>query len=83
MEKIFRSKLFVIIIPIIVLAIGIAAGTLLGLHPKIVAGYTTATTYVFRIKTAIGYWLLALILSIITTLLCVIIRKQYINKSEI
>ena len=83
MEKLLKSKLFIILTPIIVFIVGIGAGYLLGYQPhhRIVGTYTYIE-YHFRIETAIGYWLLALILSIITLLLCVIIRNHYLAKSK-
>ena len=94
MKKFFGSKLFVILMPIITLVIGGVAGWLLGYQPMVkgsVSGWSgeyggstsgkTSTEYLFQLKTASGYWLFAIILSLVVFLLCVIIRKQYINQN--
>ena len=90
MSKILKSKLFVIIVPIIILALGIGAGILLGYQP-VTSGYTsgnmgvsygsTNTKYVFRIETAIGYWMLALIFAITVLFICILIRKLFLNST--
>ena len=87
MKKFFQSKLFVILTPIIVFALGVGAGVLLGFQPT-VSGYSglyggsTGTKYLFRIETAIGYWILALICAVIVLLLCIIIKNHYTAKEK-
>lgn len=86
MKKFFGSKLFVILMPIITLVIGGVAGWLLGYQPMVTSyagsGYgKTSIEDLFQLKTASGYWLFAIILSLVVFLLCVIIRKQYINQN--
>lgn len=90
MNKILKSKLFVIIVPIIVLAIGVGAGIFLGYQPVVsgtVSGTQwgssgrTGTKYVFRIETAVGYWMLALIFAITVLFICILIRKLYLNST--
>lgn len=76
--------------PALTLIIGFIAGWLLGYQPDVSGstnGYvgmyggtitgSTSTTYVFQIKIAIGYWLFALVISLVTLLLCVLIKKQF------
>lgn len=99
MKKFLSSKVFVIVSTILTFVIGGLAGWLLGYQPKVsgsVSGYSTSiggttrgstsTNYVFQIKTACGYWLLALLITFIVLLLCLTIRKLYFNhetKTEI
>lgn len=90
MKKFLKSKPFVVLMPLLIFAIGIAAGVCLGYQP-IVSGRTsgsmgitsgsTSTTFVFHVETAIGYWLLALALAVITLLLCILIRSHYLSKA--
>ena len=95
MKKFFQSKLFVILTPIIVFALGVGAGVLLGFQPRVsgnVSGWSgmyggstsghTGTEYIFRIETAIGYWILALICAVIVALLCIIIKNHYTAKEK-
>lgn len=95
MKKFLSSKLFVILTPILTLAIGGVAGWLLGYQPNITgstSGFvgmyggnvtgSTSTTYVFQMKTAIGYWLLAIAISLVAFLLCVLIRKVYTEHKQ-
>ena len=92
MGKFLSSKVFVIVCTLFTLAIGMIAGWLLGYQPSVsgsVSGHVgmgigstsgkTATEYIFQIKTACGYWLLAILITFIVFLLCITIRKQYIN----
>ena len=85
MKKILSSKLFVALTPIIVLVIGVAASILLGFQPNVSgkigvggAGGTVSTQYDFSWVHASGYCLLAVVLAIITLLICLVLRKQYI-----
>ena len=87
MKKILKSKLFVVLTPIIVFVIGVAAGVLLGFQPSVAGGVGggngyISTKYNFNIETAIGYWLLALVLAAITLLICLVVRKQYISEEK-
>ena len=87
MKSFFASKWFVILTPIIVFALGVGAGVLLGFQPSVsgfsgLYGGTTGTKYVFRIETAIGYWILALICAVIVALLCIIIKNHYTAKEK-
>lgn len=95
MKKIFISKLFLILTPIILFLIGVGAGVLLGFQPSVsgsVSGWSslyggstsgsTSTEFVFRIETAVGYWLLAFIISVVALLLCVMIRNYYLDRAE-
>lgn len=43
---------------------------------------STSTEYIFQIKTAIGYWLMALIISLAVLLLCILIRKVYTAQKQ-
>ncbi len=92
MGKFFGSKIFVFISTFFTFAIGMIAGWLLGYQPVVsgvVSGWSnswggttsgkTSTEYVFQIKTACGYWLLALLISLVVLFLCITIRKLYIN----
>lgn len=92
MGKFFSSKIFVFINTFFTLAIGGIAGWLLGYQPVVsgsVSGWSsswggstsgkTNTEYVFQIKTACGYWLLALLIALVVLFLCITIRKLYIN----
>lgn len=42
---------------------------------------STTTEYLFQIKTACGYWLIALIITFLVLLICILIRKLYIKNS--
>lgn len=92
MGKFFGSKVFVFISTFLTLAIGGVAGWLLGYQPTVsgsVSGWSssfggttsgkTTTQYRFQIKTACGYWLLALLITLVILFLCIIIRKLYNN----
>ena len=88
MSKFLSSKIFVFISTFSTFLIGVIAGWLLGYQPYI-SGYTsgvyiisgsTDTEYVFQIKTAFGYWLLTLLITLVVLFLCIIIRKLYINR---
>lgn len=87
MKKFLASKFFVVICTVFSIAIGGIAGTLLGFQPK-VSGYSTSfggstrTSYEFQIETAGGFWLLALLISFLVMLVCILIRKLYIIKSD-
>ena len=95
MKKFLGSKLFVILTPILIFALGIGAGVLLGFQPSVsgkVSGWSgtyggstsgsTGTVYIFRIETAIGYWILALICAVIVLLLCIVIKNHYAPKEK-
>lgn len=86
MKKFLESKIFVFVSTFLTLIIGGIAGWLLGYQPNTRAdinGFSAVkdvrTKYVFQIKTACGYWLLAIIITFIVLLLCITIRKQYMN----
>ena len=92
MGKFLESKAFVVISTVVTLVIGIIAGVLLGYQPNVtgtVSGFTgsgygstkgqTSTEYVFQFKTACGYWLLALLITLVVLFLCITIRKLYLN----
>ena len=85
-------NIFVIITPLITLALFVGAGFYLGYVPKVtgsVGGYfmttgSTDTEYIFRLKRAIGIWLIGLAISLLVFLICVLIRKIYLcSKSKI
>ena len=95
MKKFLGSKVFVILTPIIIFVLGVVAGVLLGFQPSVqgkVSGWSgtlggvtsgsTATEYIFRIETAIGYWILALICAVIVLLLCIVIKNHYTAKDK-
>ncbi|MCH5152224.1 MAG: hypothetical protein J1F65_06200 [Clostridiales bacterium] len=80
MKKLLSSKLFVILTPIIVLVVGIAAAVLLSLQPNVYGNISggfglVKTQYVFSLMHACAYSLLAVVLSCITLLLCAVLRK--------
>ena len=80
MEKFFRSKFFVILTPIITLAMFFVAGIFLSYIPYVSGkSYTgsgiTYTTYIFRIRNAIGIWLIGIAVSILVLLVCILISK--------
>lgn len=85
MKKILSSKCFVILTPLLTLIMGLGAGWLLSYQSPMrfnrpsddLIGSTLADEYVFQIRVAFGYWLLALIFSLIVLLLCILIKKQY------
>ena len=91
MDKIFKSKIFVIITPIITFFLFLISGWLVSYLPytsgrvfgtMYVEGSTT-TTYVFQLKNAIGIWLIGLAISLLVLLICVLIRKVYLcSKSK-
>ena len=92
MDKIFKSKIFVIITPIITFFLFLISGWLVSYLPytsgsvrshPFVTGSTT-TTYEFRINNAIGIWLIGLAISLLVLLICVLIRKVYLcSKTKI
>ena len=87
MKKFLSSKFFVIICTVVSMAIGGTVGVLMGFQPQ-VSGYSTSfggstyTSYDFRIETACGFWLLALMISFLVMLVCILIRKLYIPKDD-
>ena len=94
MDKIFKSKIFVIITPIITFFLFLISGWLVSYLPYTsgrvygsmygsTSGNTT-TTYEFRINNAIGIWLIGLAISLLVLLICVLIRKVYLcSKTKI
>ena len=97
MDKIFKSKIFVIITPIITFFLFLISGWLVSYLPYTsgrvygtssqyfgsTSGSTT-TTYEFRINNAIGIWLIGLAISLLVLLICVLIRKVYLcSKTKI
>ncbi len=94
MNKFLSSKLFVVLSTSLTLILGIPVGFLLGYQPQVtgsVKGYggggstsgSTSTTYVFSLKTALGYWLLAILLTYVVFLVSMLIRNIYKNKSTL
>ena len=92
MDKIFKSKIFVIITPIITFFLFLISGWLVSYLPYTsgsVSGLyftsgSTTTTYEFRINNAIGIWLIGLAISLLVLLICVLIRKVYLcSKTKI
>ena len=97
MDKIFKSKIFVIITPIITFFLFLISGWLVSYLPYTsgsVYGYSTmyggsttgstTTRYIFRINNAIGIWLIGLAISLLVLLICVLIRKVYLcSKTKI
>ena len=95
MDKIFKSKIFVIITPIITFFLFLISGWLVSYLPYTsgsVFGFgsvgaikgSTTTTYEFRINNAIGIWLIGLAISLLVLLICVLIRKVYLcSKTKI
>ncbi|MDE5562791.1 MAG: hypothetical protein K2J01_04520 [Clostridiales bacterium] len=82
MSKFLGSKTFVLVSTLLTLVIGGIVGRLMGYEP-IVAGYvSTHTKYVFQIRLACGYWLLALIITFVVLLLSITIRNQYTNRID-
>lgn len=91
MKRFLRSRFFIFFNAFISFVVGIIAGLLLAYRPEvsgkvsgggyIVSGYTK-TNYVFDIRAAFGYWLIALVIAISVTLLCIAIRKLYIQSAE-
>lgn len=80
MNKFLSSKILVIFTPIITFIVGFVAGWLLGYQSEAGGYLQTYTEYNFQIRTAIGYWLFALIISLVVLLLCILIKKQYTEK---
>ena len=87
MDKIFKSKIFVIITPIITFFLFLISGWLVSYLPytsgrvygtSVVTSGSTITTYRFRINNAIGIWLIGLAISLLVLLICVLIRKVYL-----
>lgn len=94
MRRFFSSKIFIIVFTLFSFIAGAIAGWLLGYQPKVngtvfgsstmYGGTTTGSTstkYVFQFKTACGYWLIALVATIIVFLLCVLINKAYVGNN--
>ena len=95
MKKFLSSKSFVILSTLVPLIIGGIAGWLLGYQPNVtgeVKGWSTsiggttsgstATEYIFQLKTACGFWLLALLISFLVALVCILIRKLYLQSAN-
>ena len=92
MDKIFKSKIFVIITPIITFFLFLISGWLVSYLPYTtgrvygigISTGSTTTTYEFRIINAIGIWLIGLAISLLVLLICVLIRKVYLcSKTKI
>ncbi len=79
----FKSRAFVVITTMLTLALGIAMGFLLGYKSTVrsTGGSTgiTYNTYSPDLKLALGYWALALMITILVFLICCLIRKVYLN----
>lgn len=88
MEKFLSSKLFVIINTSVSVFLGLVAGYLLGIQPKVYTSSASSygsyirTEYVFSFKTALGYWILALLISFLVMLVCILIRNLYLQKNK-
>ena len=88
MEKIFKSKLFLVLPPAVNLALFWIAGVLLSFDPYVsgrVSNYfggETTTEYIFNIKKAIGIGLIGLAVSLLVLLVCVLIRKITVKAEE-
>ena len=95
MDKIFKSKIFVVVMPIITFLLFLIAGWTLSFLPYTsgeTSGFissmlggtvkgSTTTTYEFRILNAIGIWLIGLAISLLVLLICVLIRKVYLGST--
>lgn len=90
MKRFFSSRWFVILSTTITFVLGGLAGWLLGYQPYTtgrvsggdwigITSGSTNTEYLFQLKTAFGYWIIALIITFVVFLLCVLIRKQFLN----
>ena len=96
LNKIFSNKLFIILTPVVTFVLFFIAGFLLGYQPDVygsVSGYispysggtvggSTSTKYVFMIRNAMGIWLIGLAVAVLVFLLCVLIQKQYVGKTD-
>ena len=83
MDKVLKSKIFLVLTPIITFVLFVVAGILLSYVPHVsgstsgmtlVTGRTT-TEYVFSIKNAVGIWLIGVAVSLLVLLVCILIRK--------
>lgn len=75
--RFFTKNRFPAIVSGTCLAAGIAAGCLLGFEPSTYwIGTGASTIYYFDFKTALGWWIFSLILSVIIFLLCQLLEKQ-------
>lgn len=93
MKNFLSSKTFVIVGTLFTLVVGGIAGWLLGYQPSVsgevhgLSGYygstsgVTSTVYEFQIKTACGYWLIALIMTFLVFLVCILIRQLCLKSS--
>ncbi len=93
--KFLRSRAFVVICTLCALAFGVTAGTLLAYQPYVTGSTfgssgmyggttkgSTGTEYIFLLKAAIGYWMFALILTLIVLTVCILIRYVIINRQQ-
>lgn len=94
MKKFLSSKIFIVVFTSLSLILGGIAGWLLGYQPNVsgkvfgastqyggTTNGSTSTQYIFQIKTACGYWLIALAVTLVVFLLCVLIRKMYLKNT--
>ena len=77
----FKENLVAVAASGISFVLGVIAGIMLGFQPSVsgssnMYGGSTRTSYKFDIRSAIGYWIFAIVLSAIVFLLCKLIIDQ-------
>ena len=82
MGKILKSKIFLMLTPIINFVLFFVAGFLLGKQPNVHGLQLTQTDYLFSIERAVGIWLIGLAVSLLVLLICILIRKISLQTSN-
>ena len=81
--KFLKSKAFIIVTPLVTLIFGLIAGYLLGVTQDMtILSRYVFVEYIFSARFAIGYWLFALIISLVVFLLCIAIQNQLKAKEQ-
>ena len=82
MKNVFKSKLFVMITPLVNMVLFIVAGILMSYKPYVYGYNLVSTSYRFSMKNAVGIWLIGLAVSLLVFLVCVLIRKMSIGSAD-
>ena len=82
MKNVFKSKLFVITMPLVNMVLFIVAGILMSYEPYVRGYNLVGTSYLFSMKNAVGIWLIGLAVSLLVFLVCVLIRKMSIGSAD-
>ena len=81
-EKIFKSKLFVILTPLCNFVLFLTAGFLMRNEPYVIGYNFVSTYYRADMKKVLGIWLIGLAVSLLVFLVCILIRKAYLPSTD-